>query len=175
MIFVGCWPFMEGFRFLIWMELRKLWWRRPTNQSSSSIHRQRRCTGTWYSIIDSLTWSRMCIGTSRGAFLVGRSRSNIIGITRRCIYWIFPCGNKKQITIDFITKLPRTTLGVDSIWVIVDQLTNSSHFIPTQESSFTEKFFDIYIIEVVARHGVSVYMVANWDIRFTYRFWKKFH
>ena len=52
--------------------------------------------------------------------------------------------------MDFITKLPRTARGVDSIWVIVDRLTKSAHFIPIQESISAEKLTDIYVREVAA-------------------------
>ena len=45
-----------------------------------------------------------------------------------------PLWKWEDITMDFITKLPRTALGVDSIWVIVDRLTKSAYFIPIQES-----------------------------------------
>lgn len=56
-----------------------------------------------------------------------------------------PMWKWEDITMDFITKLLMTTRGVDSIWVIVDQLTKSAHFIPIQESILAEKLADIYI------------------------------
>ena len=77
--------------------------------------------------------------------------------------------------MDFITKLPRTTRGVDSIWVIVDRLTKSANFIPIQESISAEKLADTYVREVVARHGIPVSVVSDRDVRFTSRFWKWFH
>ena len=52
--------------------------------------------------------------------------------------------------MDFITKLPRTASRVDSIWVIVDQLTKSAHFISIQESISAEKLAKIYMCEIVA-------------------------
>lgn len=86
-----------------------------------------------------------------------------------------PVWKWEEITIDFITKQPRTAREVDSIWVIVDRLTKSAHFILIQESILAEKLADIYIWEVVVRHGVSVSMVSHRDVRFTSRFWKRFH
>ena len=56
-----------------------------------------------------------------------------------------PLWKWEDITMDFITKLPRTARGVDSIWVIVDRLTKSAHFIPIPESISAEKLVDIYI------------------------------
>ena len=64
-----------------------------------------------------------------------------------------PIWKREDITMDFITKLPKTTRRVDSIWVIVDRLTKSTHFVPIQESIYEEKLAEIYIIEVVASHG----------------------
>ena len=77
--------------------------------------------------------------------------------------------------MDFTTKLSRKARGVDSIWVIVDRLTKSAHFFPISESISVEKLADIYVREVVVRHGVPVSMVSDRDVRFISRFWRKFH
>ena len=77
--------------------------------------------------------------------------------------------------MDFITKLPRTAKGFDSIWVIVDRLTKSAHFLAIRESSSAEKLADVYVHEIVARHGVPVSIFSDRDVRFTSHFWKKFH
>ena len=81
----------------------------------------------------------------------------------------------EQISMDFITKLPRTMRGVDAIWVIMDRLTKSAHFLAISESSSAERQTQIYVREVVARHGVPTSIVSDRDVRFTSRFWKKFH
>ncbi|KAJ9545025.1 hypothetical protein OSB04_024732 [Centaurea solstitialis] len=65
--------------------------------------------------------------------------------------------------------------NVDAIWVIVDRLTKSAHFIAINESSSSEKLADIYVKEIVARHGVPVTIISDRDVRFTSRFWSKFH
>nr|GEV28343.1 retrotransposon protein, putative, Ty3-gypsy subclass [Tanacetum cinerariifolium] len=59
-----------------------------------------------------------------------------------------------SITIDFIMKLPRTKNGHDTIWVIVDRLTKSAHFLEIHEDYIMEKLAMLYINEIVARHGV---------------------
>ena len=56
-----------------------------------------------------------------------------------------PLWKWEDITMDFITKLPKTARGVDSIWVIMDRLTNIAHFISIQESISAKKLADIYI------------------------------
>ncbi|KAJ9539506.1 LOW QUALITY PROTEIN: hypothetical protein OSB04_032239 [Centaurea solstitialis] len=86
-----------------------------------------------------------------------------------------PVWKWEHITMDLITKLPRTPRNVDAIWVIVDRLTKSAHFIAINESSSSEKLADIYVKEIVARHGVPVTIISDRDVRFTSRFWSKFH
>ena len=63
--------------------------------------------------------------------------------------------------MDFITKLFRMARGVESIWVIVDRMSKSVHFIPITESISVEKLANIYVREVVVRHGVPVSMVLD--------------
>ncbi|GJZ76673.1 putative reverse transcriptase domain-containing protein [Tanacetum coccineum] len=55
----------------------------------------------------------------------------------------------EKITMDFVTKLPKTTNGYDTIWVIVDRLTKSAHFLPMRETDPMEKLMKLYIKEVV--------------------------
>ena len=77
--------------------------------------------------------------------------------------------------MEFITKLPKATKDFDAIWVIVDRLTKSTHFLEIRESSLAEKLADVYIRKVVSGHGVLVSIVSDRDIQFTSRFWQKFH
>ena len=74
----------------------------------------------------------------------------------------------------FITKLRGTTHGVDFIWVIIDRLTKSVHFIPIVESISVEKLAAIYIREVVVWHVVPILVVSDRGICFNSRFWRKF-
>ncbi|GJX59566.1 putative reverse transcriptase domain-containing protein [Tanacetum coccineum] len=62
----------------------------------------------------------------------------------------------EKITMDFVTKLPKTANGYDTIWVIVDRLTKSAHFLPMRETDPMEKLMKLYMKEVVTRHGVPV-------------------
>ncbi|GJV53873.1 putative reverse transcriptase domain-containing protein [Tanacetum coccineum] len=57
-----------------------------------------------------------------------------------------------NITMDFITKLPKSSQGYDTIWVIVDRLTKSAIFVPMRETDLMEKFARMYLKEVVTRH-----------------------
>ncbi|GJY66263.1 putative reverse transcriptase domain-containing protein [Tanacetum coccineum] len=85
---------------------------------------------------------------------------------------VIPVWKWENITIDFITKLPKTTSGQDTIWVIVDRLTKSAHFLPMKEADTMEKLTRQYLKEVVSRHGVPVSIISDRDSKFTSHFWK---
>ncbi|GJR52225.1 reverse transcriptase domain-containing protein [Tanacetum coccineum] len=78
----------------------------------------------------------------------------------------------EKIAMDFITKLPRSSSGHDAIWVIVDRLTKSAHFLEIQEDYNMEKLARLYIDEIFARHGVPTWIIYDRDGRFTSRFWQ---
>ncbi|GJY83187.1 putative reverse transcriptase domain-containing protein [Tanacetum coccineum] len=80
----------------------------------------------------------------------------------------------KNITMDFITKLPRTRSGHDAIWVVVDRLTKLAHFLAIRKDYSTEKLARLYTDEIVTRHGVPVSIISDRDARFTSRLWQKF-
>ena len=82
-----------------------------------------------------------------------------------------PIWNWEMITMDFITKLPRTSNGHDTIWVIVDRLTKSAHFIPMREMDDMETFATLYLKEIVSHHGVPISIISDRDSRFTSRLW----
>ncbi|GJT45362.1 putative reverse transcriptase domain-containing protein, partial [Tanacetum coccineum] len=69
-------------------------------------------------------------------------------------------------------KLPKMETGQDTIWVIVDRLTKSAHFLPIREGDSMEKLTRQYLKEVVSRHGVSVSIISDRDGRFTSHFWQ---
>ncbi|KAJ9563166.1 hypothetical protein OSB04_008326 [Centaurea solstitialis] len=81
----------------------------------------------------------------------------------------------EHVTMDLVTGLPRTVSRHDAIWVIVDRLTKSAHFIAIKEASPSEELADIYVREIVARHEVPVTVISDRDVRFTSRFWSRFH
>nr|GFB74411.1 putative reverse transcriptase domain-containing protein [Tanacetum cinerariifolium] len=77
-----------------------------------------------------------------------------------------------NITMDFVTKLPKSPQGYDTIWVIVDRLTKSAIFAPMREIDPLEKLAKLYLKEVVARHGIPVSIICDRDPRFASRFWR---
>ena len=76
--------------------------------------------------------------------------------------------------MDFVTHLPRTPWGHDAMWVIVDRLTKSAHFLAVWMTFTLERFCRLYIREIVRLHGVPISIVSDRDLRFTAHFWKSF-
>ena len=66
-----------------------------------------------------------------------------------------------DITMDFVTALPRTRAGYDMIWVIVDRLTKVTHFVPLKTGCFLEKMAQLYVKEIVRLHGVPRSIVSD--------------
>ncbi|GJU49142.1 putative reverse transcriptase domain-containing protein [Tanacetum coccineum] len=85
---------------------------------------------------------------------------------------VIPVWKWENIAMDFITKLSKTSTGQDTIWVIVDRLTKSTHFLPMKENDSIKKLTRQYLKEVVTRHGVLVSIIYDRDGRFTSQFWQ---
>nr|GEU82109.1 hypothetical protein [Tanacetum cinerariifolium] len=67
------------------------------------------------------------------------------------------------IAMDFVTKLPRTSSGHDTIWVIMDRLTKSAYFLPMHEDYKMDRLARLYLNEIVARHGVPISIISDHD------------
>ncbi|GFS42569.1 hypothetical protein Acr_00g0080620 [Actinidia rufa] len=78
----------------------------------------------------------------------------------------------EHITIDFVVGLPNSPRGCNAIWVIVDRLTKSAHFLPVKTTYSLSKYADLYITEIIRLHGTPVSIVSDRDPRFTSKFWK---
>ena len=76
--------------------------------------------------------------------------------------------------MDFVTHFPRTSQRHDAVWVIVDWLMKSAHFLAMRMTFTLERFYRLYIREIVRLHGVPVSIVSDRDPRFTAHFWKSF-
>ena len=77
----------------------------------------------------------------------------------------------ERITMDFVSGLPRTQRNHDAIWVIVDRLTKSAHFLAVRLDYTLERLAELYINEIVRLHGIPISIVSDRDPRFTSRFW----
>ena len=75
--------------------------------------------------------------------------------------------------MDFVSGLPVSASKKDAIWVVVDRLTKSAHFIPVRTDFSLDKLAELYVSQIVRLHGVPISIVSDRDPRFTSRFWKK--
>ncbi|XP_075088532.1 uncharacterized protein LOC142170504 [Nicotiana tabacum] len=85
-----------------------------------------------------------------------------------------PIWKWEMIYMDFITGLPRSFRKHDSIWVIVDQLTKSAHFLPVKTTNSAEDYAKLYIKEIVLLHGTPLSIISDCGAQFTVNFWKSF-
>nr|CAD1827328.1 unnamed protein product [Ananas comosus var. bracteatus] len=83
-----------------------------------------------------------------------------------------PVWKWEDVTMDLVVGLPRSQGGHDAIWVVVDRLTKSAHFMPIHTTWSGDKLAQVYLDEVVRLHGVPVSIVSDRDPRFTSQFWK---
>nr|GEW37509.1 putative reverse transcriptase domain, ribonuclease H-like domain, aspartic peptidase domain protein [Tanacetum cinerariifolium] len=83
-----------------------------------------------------------------------------------------PTWKWERITMDFITKLPKTSSEQDTIWVIVDRLTKSAHFIPIKATDSMETLTRLYIKEIVSWHGVPISIISDRYSHFTSILWQ---
>jgi hypothetical protein len=78
----------------------------------------------------------------------------------------------EEIGMDFVTGLPRTQKGNDSIWVIIDRLTKVAHFVPVKTTFGGAALARIYLKEIVRLHGIPRKIVSDRGTQFTSKFWK---
>nr|GEX37018.1 reverse transcriptase domain-containing protein [Tanacetum cinerariifolium] len=77
-----------------------------------------------------------------------------------------------NITMDFVTKFPKSSQGYDTIWVIVDRLTKSAIFMPIREIDPLDKLARMYLKEVVMKHRIHVSIIYDSNPQFSSNFWK---
>ncbi|GJZ22385.1 putative reverse transcriptase domain-containing protein [Tanacetum coccineum] len=77
-----------------------------------------------------------------------------------------------NITMDFVTKLPKSSQGYDTIWVIVDRLTKSAIFVPMRETESMDKLTRMYLKEVITKHVIPLLIICDRDPRFASHFWR---
>ncbi|KAK6284671.1 hypothetical protein POUND7_003623 [Theobroma cacao] len=75
--------------------------------------------------------------------------------------------------MDFVTGLPRTNGGYDSIWIVVDRLTKSAHFLSVKTTYGATQYVRVYVDEIVRLHGIPISIVYDRGAQFTSKFWGK--
>ncbi|KAJ9552777.1 hypothetical protein OSB04_016822 [Centaurea solstitialis] len=97
------------------------------------------------------------------------------GMKKDIAYFLpIPEWSWNHVTMDFVTKLPWTPKGYDTIWVIVDRLSKSAHFLPMKETYSMERLAKLYIAEIVRLHETPLSIVSDRDASFTSTFWQSF-
>ena len=86
-----------------------------------------------------------------------------------------PSWKWEDISMDFIVGLPKTSKGYDSIWVIVDRLTKSAHFLPVKTIYRAQYYAELYISLIMSLHGVPKTIISDRGAQFIARFWEQFH
>jgi hypothetical protein len=81
----------------------------------------------------------------------------------------------EHITMDFVVGLPHTPRGKDAIWVVVDRLTKSAHFIPMKMTNSVEEFVPLYMKELLRLHGMPKSIVSDQDSKSVSKFWQSLH
>jgi hypothetical protein len=86
-----------------------------------------------------------------------------------------PAWKWDDISMYFIIGLPLTPRKHDSIWVIVDRLTKTTHFIPVHTTYLAERYVEIYVDLIVRLHDVPKTILSDRDTQFVARFWAQVH
>ncbi|GKB25735.1 putative reverse transcriptase domain-containing protein [Tanacetum coccineum] len=129
----------------------------------------------YYDLRDSYWWPRMkkdiaeYVSKCLTCLKVKAEHQRLFGLLQQPE---IPVWKWKGIAMDFVTKLPRTSSGHDTIWVIVDRLTKYAYFLPMREDYKMERLARLYLIKIFVRHGMPISIISNRNSRFTSRFWQ---
>ena len=85
-----------------------------------------------------------------------------------------PSWKWEDISMDFIVGLPKTSKGYDSIWVIVDRLTKTAHFLPVKTTHTAKQYAQLYMDRIVSLHGIPKTIISDRGTQFIARFWDIF-
>ena len=76
--------------------------------------------------------------------------------------------------MDFVVDLPKTRRQHDSLWVIVEMMTKSAHFIPMKSTYRAEDYARLYIDEIMRWHGIPLSIISDRESQSTSHFWRSF-
>ncbi|GJX54690.1 putative reverse transcriptase domain-containing protein [Tanacetum coccineum] len=122
---------------------------------------------SWYMILKQINNQELKITITVVTPLKGDVRTLIMDESHKSKYFVHPGADKMYYDLR-----DRTSSGHDAIWVIVDRLTKSAHFLPMREDYKMDRLARLYLNEIVARHGVPISIISDRDSRFTSRFWQ---
>jgi hypothetical protein len=85
-----------------------------------------------------------------------------------------PSWKWEDISMDLIVGLPNTSQKHDSIWVIVDRLTKTAHFLSVHNTYTARKYAEIYLDQIVRLHGIAKMIISDRGAQFVAHFWEQF-
>ena len=85
-----------------------------------------------------------------------------------------PMWKWESVTMDFLIGLPKTQKGYDSIWVVIDQLTKTAHFLPVKTTFTVAQYAQVYLDKIIPLHGVPLTIISDRGTQFTSHFWQSF-
>jgi hypothetical protein len=86
-----------------------------------------------------------------------------------------PTWKWEDISMDFVVGLPKTCKGYDSIWVIVDRLTKTAHFLTVKVKYRVVMYVELYIAHILSLHGVPKKIVSDGGPQFVSKIWEELH
>jgi hypothetical protein len=86
-----------------------------------------------------------------------------------------PTWKWEDINMDFIVGLPRTAKGFDSIWVMIDRLTKTAHFLLVKVKYPVVAYAEFYVARILSLHGVPKTIVSDRGPQFVSKFWEELH
>ncbi|GJZ62181.1 putative reverse transcriptase domain-containing protein [Tanacetum coccineum] len=123
----------------------------------------------------------LCLHSRSWIPCYGDLRSVIMHESHKSKYSIHPGSEKMYQDVKKLFWWPNmkadiatSSQGFDTIWVIVDRLTKSAHFLPIRENDPLDKLARLYLNRIVARHGIPASIICDRDGRFTSNFWRSF-
>jgi hypothetical protein len=84
-----------------------------------------------------------------------------------------PSWKWEDISMDFIVGLPNTSQKHDSIWVIIDRLTKTAHFLPVHTTYTAKKYAEVYLDQILRLHGIPKTIISDRGAQFIARFWEQ--
>ena len=150
--------------------LEKRFWMKLIIPSCPSTQEATRCTMICVTCIGGQIWNRTSLNTSQNVTFVEGLRQ-ITCVPLGFYSPFYPGLEMGRYFYGFYCGLPRTSKGYDSIWVIMDHLTKSAHFLPVDTRYSAKKYAKLYFDRIVTLHGVPLTIVSDRGSVFVPRFW----
>jgi hypothetical protein len=137
-------------------------WMRLIALGTLSIQEPIRCFKTWRRVFGRQEWREKSWSKCRNVTYVKESRPIIWDQPKIYSPWASPSGNGKTYTCTSLWVYPHTSREYNSIWIIVDRLTKSAHFIPISATYRVWKYSELYMSHIIRYHGILKTIISDW-------------